>query len=220
MPGTTAPYSARVTGLTRATDAPPLCLLPRPALRAVGLMTPPPPFLPMTPVPDMVPAAPPAERPFKHYWEDFQVGLVREFGQMPVSREAVLEFARQFDPQPFHLDDDAAEASLFGQLSASGWHTCAMTMRMMCDDYLLDAASLGSPGIDQLRWLKPVCPGDTLRVRLTVLEARPMNSRPGVGLVRSRWEVLNQHRVLVLTMEGWGMFRRRAGGQPQATPSN
>ncbi len=220
MPGTTAPYSARVTGLTRATDAPPLCLLPRPALRAVGLMTPPPPFLPMTPVPDMVPAAPPAERPFKHYWEDFQVGLVREFGQMPVSREAVLDFARQFDPQPFHLDDDAAEASLFGQLSASGWHTCAMTMRMMCDDYLLDAASLGSPGIDQLRWLKPVCPGDTLRVRLTVLEARPMNSRPGVGLVRSRWEVLNQHRVLVLTMEGWGMFRRRAGGQPQATPSN
>ena len=168
----------------------------------------------MTSIPKIAPATPPAEQRFKHYWEDFHVGSVREFGQMPVSREAVLAFARQFDPQPFHLDDDAAEASLFGQLSASGWHTCAMTMRMMCDDYLLDAASLGSPGIDHLRWLKPVCPGDTLSVRLTVLEARPMNSRPGVGLVRSLWEVLNQHRDPVLTMEGWGMFRRRAEAAP------
>ena len=168
----------------------------------------------MTSIPKIAPATPPAEQRFKHYWEDFHVGSVREFGQMPVSREAVLAFARQFDPQPFHLDDDAAEASLFGQLSASGWHTCAMTMRMMCDDYLLDAASLGSPGIDHLRWLKPVCPGDTLSVRLTVLEARPMNSRPGVGLVRSMWEVLNQRRDPVLTMEGWGMFRRRAEAAP------
>ena len=84
-----------------------------------------------------------------------------------------------------------------------------MAMRMMCDDYLLDSASLGSPGIDQLKWLKPVCPGDTLSMRLTVLEARVMNSRPGVGLVRSRWEVLNQLHEPVLTMEGWGMFGRR-----------
>jgi acyl dehydratase len=148
-------------------------------------------------------------RLIKHYWEDFAAGTVREFGQMPVSREAVLEFARQFDPQPFHLDDEAAAGSLFGRLSASGWHTCAMAMRMMCDDYLLDSASLGSPGIDQLKWLKPVCPGDTLSMRLTVLEARVMNSRPGVGLVRSRWEVLNQLDEPVLTMEGWGMFGRR-----------
>jgi acyl dehydratase len=148
-------------------------------------------------------------RLIKHYWEDFAAGTVREFGQMPVSREAVLEFARQFDPQPFHLDDEAAAGSLFGRLSASGWHTCAMAMRMMCDDYLLDSASLGSPGIDQLKWLKPVCPGDTLSMRLTVLEARVMNSRPGVGLVRSRWEVLNQLDESVLTMEGWGMFGRR-----------
>ena len=148
-------------------------------------------------------------RLIKHYWEDFSAGTVREFGQMPVSREAVLEFARQFDPQPFHLDDEAAAGSLFGRLSASGWHTCAMAMRMMCDDYLLDSASLGSPGIDQLKWLKPVCPGDTLSMRLTVLEARVMNSRPGVGLVRSRWEVHNQLHEPVLTMEGWGMFGRR-----------
>ena len=143
------------------------------------------------------------------YWEDFPAGSVREFGAMPVTREAVLEFAAQFDPQPFHLDDDAAKDSLFGRLSASGWHTCAMTMRMMCDAYLLDTASLGSPGIDSLKWLKPVYPGDTLSGRLTVLEARPMNSRPQVGLARSRWELFNQHSEAVLEMEGWGMFRRR-----------
>ncbi len=151
----------------------------------------------------------PAPRPPKVYWEDFVVGSVREFGKTEVSREAVLAFATQFDPQPFHLDDAAAEASLFGRLSASGWHTCAMTMRLMCDDYLLDSASLGSPGIDNLRWLKPVYPGDTLSVRLSVLEARIMGSRPTVGLVRSQWEMINQHREPVLTMEGWGMFGRR-----------
>lgn len=151
------------------------------------------------------------DRRYKYYWEDFAAGSVREFGHTPVTREAVIEFARQFDPQPFHLDDAAAEGSLFGRLSASGWHTCAMTMRMMCDDYLLDAASLGSPGLDHLKWLKPVHPGDVLSVRLTVLESRVMTKRPDVGLVRSRWEVLNQHRETVLTMDGWGMFRRRPG---------
>jgi acyl dehydratase len=143
------------------------------------------------------------------FWEDFPTGHVMEFGAMPVSRDAVLAFAQQFDPQPFHLDDEAAKASLFGGLSASGWHTCAMAMRMMCDAYLLDAASLGSPGIDALRWLKPVFPGDTLRVRMEVKQARPMNSRPGVGLIQSAWTVSNQHGEPVLTMEGWGMFRRR-----------
>lgn len=144
------------------------------------------------------------------HWEDFPVGQVRTFGAMPVTRDAVLAFAAQFDPQPFHLDDAAAEASLFGGLSASGWHTCAMAMRMMCDAYLLDSASLGSPGMDALKWLKPVRPGDTLSVRFTVLDARPMASRPGVGLIRSSWEVLNQHAEAVMTMQGWGMFRRRA----------
>jgi acyl dehydratase len=145
-------------------------------------------------------------------WEDFPVGHTREFGAMPVTREAVLAFAGQFDPQPFHLDDAAAEAGLFGRLSASGWHTCAMAMRMMCDAYLLDSSSLGSPGIDSLRWTKPVHPGDTLGVRLTTLDARPMASRPNVGLVLSKWEVLNQRGELVLTMQGWGMFGRRPAG--------
>jgi acyl dehydratase len=148
-------------------------------------------------------------RTLRYYWEDFPVGSVRDFGAMTVTREASLAFAREFDPQPFHLDDEAAAASLFGKLAASGWHTCAMAMRMMCDDYLLESASLGSPGIDNLRWLKPVFPGDTLRMRLTVLAARPMNSRPGVGLLQSRWEMFNQHGDGVLAMEGWGMFRMR-----------
>ncbi len=155
------------------------------------------------------------EKTFRFYWEDFPVDHILEFGAAEVSREAVLAFASQFDPQPFHLDDAAASASLFGRLSASGWHTCAMAMRMMCDAYLLDSASLGSPGIDALRWLRPVFPGDVLRTRMQVLQSRPMSSKADVGLVRSLWTVLNQHDEPVLTMEGWGMFRRRCPAAPQ-----
>lgn len=153
------------------------------------------------------------------FWEDFPAGHALDFDGAPVSREAVIAFARQFDPQPFHLDEEAARASLFGGLCASGWHTAAMTMRMLCDGYLLRAASLGSPGIDALRWLKPVFPGDRLAVRMEVLEARPMNSKPHVGLVRSRWTVRNQHSEPVMTMEGWGMFRRRNAAPPAAEAS-
>jgi len=155
------------------------------------------------------PTSAPAPRAPHLFWEDFPVGHVREFGAYHVTREAVIAFAREFDPQPFHLDDEAAEASLFGRLAASGWHTCAMAMRMMCDAYLLDAASLGSPGLEKLSWLRPVYPGDTLRMRLEVLEARPLASRPGVGIIRSHWDVMNQTGDTVLTMEGFGMFRRR-----------
>ena len=150
-----------------------------------------------------------APKPPRLYWEDFPAGHVMDFGGLPVTREAVIEFARQFDPQPFHLSEEGGQASLFGGLCASGWHSCAMAMRMMCDAYLLNAASLGSPGIDALRWLKPVFPGDVLRMRLEVLDARPMTSKPQVGLVRSRWEMRNQQGMPVLTMEGWGMFGRR-----------
>ena len=162
--------------------------------------------------PTATPRDPAARRTIRWYWEDFPVGQVREFGALPVTREGIIAFARQFDPQPFHLDDAAGEAGLFGGLAASGWHTCAMAMRMMCDDYLLESSSLGSPGIDNLRWLKPVRPGDPLSVRLSVLEARPTASRPTVGLVSSKWEVMNQHREVVLTMQGWGMFGRRPSG--------
>jgi acyl dehydratase len=161
----------------------------------------------MTSPADLSAAASP--RPPRFFWEDFPVGQVREFGAYLVTREAVLAFAREFDPQPFHLDDAAAEASLFGRLAASGWHTCAIAMRMMCDAYLLESASLGSPGLEKLSWKKPVYPGDTLRMRLEVLESRPMASRPEVGILRTRWEVMNQADETVLSMEGYGMFRRR-----------
>jgi acyl dehydratase len=164
---------------------------------------------PDTPSPDPLSSA-----PRRYFWEDFPVGRVREFGAYKVTRAAVVAFAREFDPQPFHLDDAAAAASLFGRLAASGWHTCAIAMRMMCDAYLLESASLGSPGLDKLSWTKPVYPGDTLHMRLEVLEARPLASRPEVGLVRSRWDVMNQHNDTVLTMEGYGMFRRRAPAAP------
>jgi acyl dehydratase len=156
------------------------------------------------------PADPISSRPApRFFWEDFPVGQVREFGAYPVTREAIIAFAREFDPQPFHLDETAAQASLFGRLAASGWHTCAMAMRMMCDAYLLDSASLGSPGLDKLSWTRPVYPGDILHVRLEVLESRALASRPGVGMIRSRWDVVNQANETVLTMEGFGMFRRR-----------
>jgi acyl dehydratase len=160
----------------------------------------------MTPSAETPAAAAPGLR---YFWEDFPVGQVREFGGYRVTRAAVLAFAREFDPQPFHLDDVAAERSLFGRLAASGWHTCAMAMRMMCDAYLLESASLGSPGLDKLSWKKPVYPGDTLRVRLEVLESRGLASRPEVGMIRSRWDVMNQDGDTVLLMEGFGLFRRR-----------
>jgi acyl dehydratase len=161
-----------------------------------------------------------APRTPTYFWEDFHAGRVFDLGATdPVTRDAIVGFAREFDPQPFHLDEAAAEAALFGRLAASGWHTAAMTMRAMCDGYLLDSASLGSPGIENLRWLKPVFVGDRLHVRMEVLEARASKSRPTIGLVLSRWEVRNQHDEPVMTMEGWGMFRRRApGGEAPADP--
>ncbi len=160
------------------------------------------------------PVSPPSPPLVRFYWEDFVVGQTREFGQCLVTRPAVLEFARQFDPQPFHTDDDAARRSLFGKLAASGWHTCAMAMRMLCDGYLLESASLGSPGIDHLTWPHPVFPGDTLRMRSTVLASRALASRPTVGLVRSRSETLNQDDQIVLTMEGLSFFGRRHAAAP------
>lgn len=146
----------------------------------------------------------------KHWWEDFPVGSSHAYGPYLVKREDVIAFATAFDPQPFHLDDQAAEASLFKKLSASGWHTCAMTMRMLCDAYLLDSASLGAPGIEQIKWVSPVYPGDELSGTMTVTEARPMKSRPHVGLIHSTYETRQQEGKVVMTMQGWSMLRRRA----------
>ncbi|HCY14893.1 MAG: dehydratase [Curvibacter sp. GWA2_64_110] len=145
----------------------------------------------------------------KYYWEDLAPGSTRQLGSVSPTKEQILAFAGQFDPQPFHLDEAAAQASMFGSLCASGWHTCAMAMRLMVDNFLSEAASLGSPGLESLKWLKPVFPGDTLSLSHTILESRPMASRPDVGLVRTAWEMHNQHGDKVLHMEGYGMFRRR-----------
>jgi acyl dehydratase len=145
------------------------------------------------------------------YWEDFTPGSSQEFGGVTPTKDEIVRFARQFDPQPFHVDEEAAKRTPFGGLIASGWHTAGLAMRMACDAFWLRAASLGSPGIEHLKWTKPVRPGDTLRVRLTVLEARPLKSKPGVGLLKNRWEVLNQHREVVMEMEGFAMLRRRNG---------
>jgi acyl dehydratase len=146
----------------------------------------------------------------KYWWEDFAAGSVREFGGVMVSKESILRFAREFDPQPFHVDEEAAKRSPFGGLIASGWQTCSLMMRMACDAFLLDSSSVGSPGMDNIKWLKPVRPGDTLRVRLTVKEARVLKSRPNVGIVRNFWQVLNQDGEEVMQSEGYGMFLRRA----------
>jgi acyl dehydratase len=151
---------------------------------------------------------------YKYYWEDFKVGEVHQLGEKRVDKDAIIAFAKQFDPQPFHVDEAAAKASMYGGLIASGWHTVALVMRMMCDSYMLDSASLGSPGIDNLKWLKPVRPGDTLHGQRTTLEVRASASRPEMGLVKTRWEVFNQNGEPVMTMEGYGMFRRRDPGGP------
>jgi acyl dehydratase len=145
----------------------------------------------------------------KYYWEDFAVGQVRDLGTITPTREEIIAFASQFDPQPFHLDDEAAKASVFGGLCASGWHTCSMAMRLIVTNFLHETSSLGSPGLEGIQWLKPVFPGDTLRLQTTVLEIKPMGKRPDVGMTRSHWEMFNQHGDKVLNMEGWGMFRRR-----------
>jgi acyl dehydratase len=146
---------------------------------------------------------------FRYYWEDFPVGLVREFGGMTLTKEEIVRFAKQYDPQPFHVDEEAARHTVFGGLVASGWQTCSVAMRMMCDAYLLESASAGSPGIESIRWTVPVRPGDTLRLRLTVLEARVLKSKPHIGLVRNKWEMFNQQNEQVMHMEGYGMFLRR-----------
>lgn len=143
------------------------------------------------------------------HWEDLAPGTVRELGSVTPTREDILAFAKQFDPQPFHLSDEGGRNSVFGALCASGWHTCAMAMKLTVENMLSNSTSLGSPGLDNLRWLKPVYPGDTLTLTHTILEQRGMRSRPEVGLVRSRWDMRNQDGEPVLLMEGWGMFGRR-----------
>ena len=123
--------------------------------------------------------------------QDFTVGREFALGPYPVTKDEVIGFAREFDPQPFHLDEAAAKASIFGGLCASGWHSCAMLMRMMCDAYLNNTASLGSSGLSEVKWLKPVFVGETLAGKMTVLSARISAKRPGMGIVECRWDLRN-----------------------------
>lgn len=140
----------------------------------------------------------PAEQ---RYFEDYALGAVFEFGATTVTEAELVAFARTYDPQAFHIDRDVAAVSMFGGLIASGWHTAALTMRMLVDHYLSKVASLASPGVDELRWLAPVRPGDVLHVRVTVQDARRSRSRDDRGVVTSSIEVLNQHEVVVMTVK-------------------
>ena len=144
------------------------------------------------------------------YLEDMKVGTKASFGRYEVTREEVLEFAGKYDPQPFHLDDEAAAKTHFGRISASGWHTCAMTMAMLVENLKKNKqAGLGSPGLDELRWLKPVYPGDTLRVESEITEVTPSRSRPEMGSTKAKVTVFNQHDEPVMRLLSIGLVARR-----------
>jgi acyl dehydratase len=146
------------------------------------------------------------------YFEDFHAGQVLEMGEVTVSKEEIIAFARQYDPQPFHIDSERAKVSAFGGLIASGWHTVALLMRLMVDGMLNHTVSMGSPGVKEIRWLKPVRPGDTLQARLHIVDCTPSKSRPNMGVLQSRSEVFNQHGEVVMTLEGTHFLGRRPEG--------
>ncbi|RJF86728.1 MaoC family dehydratase [Oleomonas cavernae] len=147
------------------------------------------------------------------HFEDFEVGKVETYGDTQITEADILEFAREFDPLPIHVDAEAAANSPFGGLIASGAHSCSIMMRLMCDGYMLRATSLGSPGVDEVRYLLPVRPGDRLRLRMEVVEARRSRSRPTTGVVTSRQELVNQNGEIVLEMRASVMFRCRSAGE-------
>ena len=150
-------------------------------------------------------ASPPDDR----YFEDYTPGDVYEFGTITVTESEIIEFAKQFDPQYFHINPEKAIESRFGGIIASGWHTVGLTMRLYVDHYLSHVASLASPGVDEVRWPNPVRPGDTLKVRVTILEARTSRSKPDRGIVRAKIEAINQKEELVLSMVGMSIIGRR-----------
>ena len=137
-----------------------------------------------------------------------------DLGAMTVSADDIIAFAREFDPQPFHLDEEAGRNSMLGGLSASGWHTTSMLMRLLCDGFLLDSTSQGAPGVDFVKWRKPVLAGDRLSGRSTVLDARLSQSRPGIGLVALHTQLTNQRGETVCELQNTGMFATRAAAEP------
>jgi acyl dehydratase len=147
------------------------------------------------------------------YFEDFVPGSAATFGAYQVTREEIVSYASQFDPQPMHMDEAAAAQTMLGGLAASGWHTCAMLMRMIADGFIRDSASMGAPGIDEVKWLRPVRPGDILSVRRTVIDARPSATRGDRGYVKFRFEVLDQNGATVLEQVNSVIFGRRHPGE-------
>lgn len=148
----------------------------------------------------------------ERWFEDYRPGLIVTGGPVEVGEAEILEFARRYDPQPMHTDPAAAKAGQFGGLIASGWHTAALTMRLVATEFLFPGSGLASPGIDELRWLAPVRPGDRLSLCATVVEARPSRSKPDQGVVRSLVEVLNQRGEVVMTLKPVSLIRRRPNG--------
>jgi acyl dehydratase len=146
----------------------------------------------------------------QRHWEDLTVGAVFEHGPRLVTREEILAFAAAYDPQPMHLDEAAARASMLGGLCASGWHICALAMRMIHDGILVGSAPMGSPGVEEVRWLQPLRPDDAVRLRATVLDTRVSTSRPEAGFVRFHFELVNQHDAAVMRMTSSLIQRRRA----------
>jgi acyl dehydratase len=144
------------------------------------------------------------------YFEDFEIGEVTEIGPISVSEEEIVEFASRYDPQPFHIDPEAAKSSPFGGLIASGWHTTALFMGMFVRGILLDSASMGSPGVEEIRWTVPVRPGDELTGRVTVIDVQPSQTNPGRGTVFTMSEVFNQDGERVMTLKARGFFARRS----------
>ncbi|MET0982840.1 MAG: MaoC family dehydratase [Telluria sp.] len=143
------------------------------------------------------------------YFEDFEPGQEIDLGQRTVTEEEIIAFATQFDPQPFHIDREAAAGSIYGGVIASGWHTCAMMMRMVVDGIPCAESSMGSPGLDGIRWLQPVRAGDTLSVRYLTKQVKASNSKPDRGVVWSTWVATNGRGETVCTIDGMAMFRRR-----------
>ena len=143
------------------------------------------------------------------YFEDFKPGEVIELGSRSISKESIIAFAKEFDPQVFHLDEEAAKQTIYGGLLASGWHTGSLMMRLLWDGLLKDTISLGSPGIDEMRWVRPVRPGDTLSARLTVLECIPSRSKRDRGIIKSLVELRNQRGEVVVTIKGLSLLGRR-----------
>ncbi|MDO8874936.1 MAG: MaoC family dehydratase [Pseudolabrys sp.] len=148
----------------------------------------------------------------KLHWEDFQTGAVAIYGPRLVTREEIVAFAAEFDPQPMHLDEAAASATLLGGLAASGWHSCGLMMRMMADAFILNSTSMGAPGVDEVTWHRPLRPGARIRLRATVLETRASNSRPMVGLVKFRFEMLDHADIVLMTQVNTLMLGRRESG--------